>query len=95
MKKFPPKYGNRESIALITMHPTDEEKEQVKEQIMKEFEDVFTDGEDSLKKMICNPNVIELISDAIPIRLSTAKTLSLPQRRNKERIELDGTARCH
>ena len=47
---------------------------------MELFKDVFNDGEESLKIMNCKPGIIELMPDANPIRLSTARNIAFGYR---------------
>ena len=82
------KNGKGDYIASITIHPTDEEQEQIKKQMMKEFEDVFTDVGSSLKEMNCIPSVIQPFPEVAPIILSTARNLAFATREERK-IELD------
>ena len=64
----------------IPSNPTAEEVEGIKEKLLEQFKDVFSDGEVSLKIMNCKPSVIELIPDAKPVRLPTARNITFGYR---------------
>ena len=72
----------------IPSNPTDEEVEGIKEKLLEQFKDVFSDGEESLKIMNCKPSIIELMPDAKPIRLSTARNIAFGYREETKK-ELD------
>ena len=60
-------------IGDFSDNPTETEIEEIKQKLFKEYSDVFTEGESTLKPMACEPSKIELIPEANPIRVSTAK----------------------
>ena len=64
----------------IPSNPTSEEVEGIKEKLLEQFKDVFSDGEETLKIMNCKPSVIELMPDAKPTRLSTARNIAFGYR---------------
>ena len=72
----------------IPSNPTDEEVECIKEKLLEQFKDVFSDGKESLKIMNCKPSKIELMPDAKPIRLSTARNIAFGYREETKK-ELD------
>ena len=72
----------------IPSDPMSVEVESVKEKLLEQFKDVFSDGEDTLKIMNCKPSVIELMPDAKPIRLSTARNIAFGYREETKK-ELD------
>ena len=55
---------------------TSEEVDGIKEKLLEQFKYVFSDGDESLKIMNCKPSIIELMPDAKPIRLSTARIIA-------------------
>ena len=58
---------------------------------MEELDDVFTDGEASLKEMKCSPSVIELVPESKPITLSTTMNIG-SDFRNNTKTQLDKMA---
>ena len=72
----------------IPSNPTSEDVEGIKEKLLEQFKDVFSDGEETLKIMNCKPSVIELMPDAKPIRLSTARNIAFGYREQTKK-ELD------
>ena len=52
----------------IPSNPTTEEVEGIRNKLLEQFKDIFSDGEESLKIMNCKPSVIDLMPDAKPIR---------------------------
>ena len=63
--------------------PSYEQIDQIKCEIVQEFQDVFSDGGDVLKPMACEPSDIDVIPEAVPIRVSTARKLAYVLRDNK------------
>ena len=72
----------------IPSNPTTEEVEGIRKKLLEQFKDVFSDGEESLKIMNCKPSIIELMPDAKPIRLSTARNIAFGYR-DETKKELD------
>lgn len=52
----------------------------IKEKLLDQFKVVFSDGEETLKIVNCKTTVIELMPDAKPIRLSTARNIAFGYR---------------
>ena len=68
--------------------PTEEQIEHVKARIVDEFQDVFSDGGAVLKPMACEPSDIDVVAEAVPIRVSTARKLAYALREETKK-ELD------
>ena len=78
----------------IPSNPTTEEVEGIRKKLLEQFKDVISDGEESLKIMNCRPSIIELMPDAKPIRLSTARNMAFGYREEtKKGIGQDGISR--
>ena len=68
--------------------PSDEQIDQIKCKIVQEFQDVFSDGGAVLKPMACEPSEIDVVPEAVPIRVSTARKLAYALRDDTKK-ELD------
>ena len=68
--------------------PGDDQIDQIKDQIVKEFQDVFSDNGAVLNPMACEPSEIDVVPEAVPIRVSTARKLAYALRDDTKK-ELD------
>ena len=75
-------------IKDLLEEPTDDQIERVKVMIIEEFRDVFSDGGNILKPMACEPSTIDVVTEAIPIHVSTARKLAYALR-DETKKELD------
>ena len=64
----------------IPNNPTSEEEEDIKEKLLEQFKDVFSDGEETLKIVNGKANVVELMPDSKPIRWSTIRNIAFKYR---------------
>ena len=69
-------------------NPSDEQIDQIKCEIVQEFRDVFSDAGAVLKSMACEPSEIDVVPEAVPIRVSTARKLAYALRDDTKK-ELD------
>ena len=77
-----------EYLKTLPEDPNEMQLEEVKQRIMEVFRDVFTDGQSMLKPMGCKPSEIQLVPEANPIRISTARKLAYAFREETKQ-ELD------
>ena len=77
-----------EDLPNYNQNPTEAEIEEVRQQLIQEYADVFTDDEEKLKPMRCEPSRVELVEEAKPIRVSTARKIAYAYREETKK-ELD------
>ena len=68
--------------------PSDEQTDQIKNKTVEEFQDVFSDGGAVSKPMACKHSEIDVVPDAVAIRVPTARKLAYALRENTKK-ELD------
>ena len=66
----------------------DEQIDQIKNKIVEEFRHVFSDDGAVLKPMACEPSEIDVVPEAVPIRVSTARKFAYALRDDTKK-ELD------
>ena len=60
----------------IPEDPNEDQIENVKQKMMAEFQDVFSEEGKTLRTMTCIPAKINVVPEAVPIRISTARKLA-------------------
>ena len=76
------------NVEKLAVNPSEEEIEAVRRKIIQEFHDVFADNDVELKAMDCQPSEIQIVPEANPIRISTARKLAYAFREETKK-ELD------
>ena len=56
--------------------PSEGKIDKIRQKILQEYQDVFTDNETQLKAMQCQPCQIQMVPEANPIRISTCRKLA-------------------